>query len=183
MLAAANILLIAAYIGMINNIPIYSSVHEMSSNQHCKALVAWMSSENKEPDSKAEGKEEQFLGKFLERKRSGRAKPYQSDEDILTEAGYPNLFDKGDSVKQQVIFAKEICEVLKANSGKIPSRTKGDPKHKKMGHWIRNRRAAAHGAINLNIPPEVVQVFQDAGLLFVLHLDPVKVLQSMNKGV
>ena len=155
----------------------YTSVHESSSNQHCINLAKWLL-KGKEPDSKSSDPEEQFLGKFLERKRAGRAKPYDSDQEILNNAGFPNLFERSDSVGQQVLFAREVCKVLKVTGGKIPSRIKGDGKMKQIGHWIRNRRAAAHGALHLNIPEEVLEVFRKEGYLHVLHMQPSPVGQT-----
>ena len=148
----------------------YTSVHESSSNQHCLNLAKWLMSRGKEPDSKASDPEEQFLGKFLERKRAGRAKPYDSDQELLNTAGFPNLFERSDSIGQQVRFAHEVCDVLRSTGGKIPSRIKGDDKMKRIGHWIRNRRAAAHGALHLNIPADVLSVFETEGFLHVLHM-------------
>lgn len=150
----------------------YKTVHESSSNQHCKNLVTWLQANGREPDAKATDPEEQFLGKFLERKRSGRAKPYESDLRVLGEMGAPNLFDRGDSLAQQIIFANRICALLKENGGRIPSRTKGDPELRKIGNWIRNRRAAAHGALHLNIPQEILEIFKKEGLLHILHMGP-----------
>ncbi len=152
----------------------YTSVHESSSNQHCHNLAKWLVANGKEPDSKSTDPEEQFLGKFLERKRAGRAKPYDSDQEILNAAGFPNLFERSDSVGQQVRFAHEVCKVLKETGGKIPSRIKGDSNLKQIGHWIRNRRAAAHGALHLNIPEEVLEVFKKEGYLHVLHMQPAQ---------
>ena len=150
-----------------------STVHESSSNQHCLSLISWIKENGREPDPKATAPTEQFLGKFLERKRSKRAKPYQSDENLLIEHGFPNLFDKADYATQQVNYAREVCAALRANGGKIPSKTDTDPSMSRMGNWIRNRRAAAHGVLHLNIPPGVIEVFREANLLHVLHIPDV----------
>ena len=150
----------------------YKTAHETSSNENCTLLAVWMISNGRAPDPRAEASEEQFLGKFLERKRSGRAKAYDSDQAILASHGLPNLFERADSLRHQVLMAEEVCRVLKENGCRIPSRTQGEPHMRRVGHWIRNRRAAAHGALQLTIPEEVLQVFRDSNLLHVLHLAP-----------
>jgi hypothetical protein len=151
----------------------YNTVHESSSNQHSASLADWMLAKGREPDPKSEDGTEQFLGKFLERKRSGRAKLYDSDAQILADRGFPNIFDRADQDAQQVRFAREVCEVLKANNGKIPNRKHGNEYQKKVANWIRNRRAAAHGVIHIAIPAGVLQVFKEYGYLHILHLPDV----------
>lgn len=161
--------LIHAKVGMDTR---YKTAHEASSNENCELLARWMVKNGKAPDPRSTDTDEQFLGKFLERKRSGRAKAYDSDQAILSANGLPNIFERADSLRHQVLMARDVCKVLKENGCRIPSRTQGEAYMRKIGHWIRNRRAAAHGALQLTIPDEVLHVFRDEGLLHVLHLAP-----------
>lgn len=168
-LPEADIVLIHAKVGMDTK---YKTAHETSSNENCQLLAKWAVKNGRTPDPRAADADEQFIGKFLERKRSGRAKAYESDQTILSSHGLPNLFERADSLRNQVLMAKEVCKVLKENGCRIPSRTQGPADMRRIGHWIRNRRAAAHGALQLSIPTEVLRVFKDEGLLHVLHLAP-----------
>lgn len=174
----ADMVLIHAKVGMDAK---YKTAHEASSNENCKLLADWTVKRGRTPDPRATTAEEQFLGKFLERKRSGRARAYDSDQAILTSFGLPNLFERADSLRLQVLMAQDVCRVLKENGCRIPSRTSGPMEMRRVGHWIRNRRAAAHGALQLSIPSEVLQVFRDENLLHMLHLAPTPSSQTPPK--
>jgi len=111
---------------------------EEISNETCMEICLFIKKNKRMPSRYEKEKNERKLYSYLERRRRGDQKPFNSDLRIVKKMGFSNLFKNRDLEKESNQICMELCNFIKKNK-RLPSAKSKDKKERSLKSWMWSR--------------------------------------------
>lgn len=125
---------------------------ETASNERTIKVCEWVIKNKKQPYSKSKDKTETSYAGFIGSKKEARYGNknwawYDSDQEIATSFGLPDLFSKVDLEKESNEMTIALCNWIK-NNGRLPKQDSKDEEEKRYHSFLSNRKLIRKGSSN-----------------------------------
>lgn len=144
----------------------FTSLFEKTSEQvKSKSIThlytSWVELHGREPSSSWDDLE-QYLYRWMQRKRTGETRVFAIDIKIANNSVLPNIFDHNSRESYSNMMTTLVCDWV-SKKGQIPGRAKRGTTERKLYNWLTNKRQGLKGNVKTKIYNSDLKIAESKG--------------------